>query len=396
MNKMKRIFAFCLLVCAPSIPLPSPAGADIGYGRFTLLPELTLQETFRSNIHLTQSGRQSDSITTITPGIGLRYLFGNNSSFDLNYRVGFLNYARYSSNNYQDHRANGLLHLVTRGGLEFTFGDNFTRSTMEQIQLMTRPKPFHENFFNGAVAYSFADRWKVEGKYNRDDLAFDSVQDRYAEYTNNLYGTSLYYRFLPRMSGLVEYDYVKKDFVTTTLADSTQHLAYAGVAFDPAGKLKGSFKAGYGWKAFDTSVPGRDNSPRNWIMAVQLVDDFNARTSLTLDAVRAFADDTLVQNASYVNTWTTLTFQHFFTGKIGATGALSYRERDYVDDLTEPITNALKKRTDKIWTLGAAGFYNIQKWLQARIEYQYAEQNSNFDQYSYTEHRFIFRVVLTP
>ena len=89
-------------------------------------------------------------------------------------------------------------------------------------------------------------------------------------------------------------------------------------------------------------MAGRDNSPRNWIMAVQLVDDFDPKTSLTLDALRALADDIDVGNASYVNTLASLTLQHFFTGKIGAAAAVSYQERDYLDNLTEPVTGALK------------------------------------------------------
>ncbi len=395
MPQLKRFLTSGLLMCALSISLLRPAGASIGYGNFTLLPELDLEETFRSNVFLTQSDRESDYVTTVTPGMGLKYLFGQNS-FDLNYKVGFVNFARYSAYNYQDHRANGLLHLVAPGGLELTLGDNFTRSNIERVQLTTQPLPYHENVFNGAADYSFADRWKIEAKYNRDDMAFDEFRDRSAEYTNNLVGTSLYYRFLPRMSGLVEYDYVVKDFVSDPLANHKDQDAYLGVAFDPAGKLKGTFRVGYGWKEFDTNVAGRDNSPRNWIMAGQLVDDFDARTSLTLDALRSLADDTLLANASYVYTSTTLTLKHLFTAKIGATAAISYAESAYIDDLTEPVTGALEKRTDRIQTAGAAAFYNIQKWLQARIEYRYTDNNSNFNQYSYIDHRIMFRLVMAP
>lgn len=392
---MKTIVIVGLLVGALSMLLVGPVRADISYGRFTLLPELDLQETFRSNLFLTQSDKKSDYVTTVTPGMGLKYLFGQ-SSFDLGYKVGFVNFAKYSANNYQNHQANALLHLVAPGGLEFTLGDNFQKSTIERIQLMTHQMPFHDNFLNAVAAYSFADRWKIEAKYNREDLVFEDFRDRSVEYSNNLVGTSLYYRFLPRMSGLVEYDYAVKDFAYDRLADHKDKLAYLGVAFDPAGKLRGSFKVGYGWKEFDTAVAGRDNSPHNWIMAGQLVDDFDARTSLTLDAIRALADDTQVLNASYVNTLVSLTLQHFFTAKIGATASISYREREYIDNLTEPITGALKKRTDEIWTGGAAAFYNIQKWLQARLEYQYSDAHSNFDQYSYTDHRIMFKLVLAP
>ena len=390
---MKTIVIVCLLIGALSILLVGPVRADIRYQNFTLLPGLDLQEMFRSNVFLTQSDKKSDYVTTVTPGMGLKYLFGQ-SSFDLGYKVGFVNFAKYSANNYQNHQANALLHLVAPGGLEFTLGDNFQKSTIERVQLMTHQMPFHDNFLNAVAAYSFADRWKIEAKYNREDLTFEESRDRTVDYTNNLVGASLYYRFLPRMSGLVEYDYAVKDFAYDRLADHKDKLAYLGVAFDPAGKLRGTFKAGYGWKEFDTAVAGRDNSPHNWIMAGQLVDDFDAKTSLTLDAVRALADDTQLLNASYVNTLATLTLQHLFTGKIGATASISYREREYIDNLTEPVTGALKKRTDEIWTGGAAVFYNMQKWLQARLEYQYADAKSNFDKYSYTDNRIIFKIVL--
>ncbi len=391
----KTIIILALLTCALSILLVSPVRAEIRYGNFTLLPELGLQEMFRSNVFLTQSDKKSDYVTTVTPGMGLKYLFGQ-SSFDLGYRVGFVNFAKYSANNYQNHQANGLLHLVAPGGLQFTLGDNFAESTLERIQTMTHQMPFHDNFVNTAAAYSFADRWKIAAKYNREDLVLDEHRDRGAEYTNNLVGTSLYYRFLPRMSALVEYDYAVKDFVYDRLADHRDQLVYLGVAFDPVGKLKGNFKAGYGWKEFDRNVAGRDNSPRSWVMAGQLVDDLDARTSLTLDALRDLADDTLLLNASYVSTVATLTLQHFFTGKIGATAALSYRESEYLENLTEPVTGAHKKRSDEIYSCGAAAFYNIQKWLQARLEYQYRDDRSNFDQYSYTDNRIMFKIVLTP
>ena len=392
---MKTIVVIGLLIGALSILLVGPVRADIRYQNFTLLPGLDLQETFRSNVFMTQSDKKSDYVTTVTPSMGLKYLFGQ-SSFDLGYKVGFVNFAKYSANNYQDHRANALLHLVAPGGLEFTLGDNFTKSVLERMQLMTHQEPFHQNLLNAAAAYSFADRWKIEAKYNRDDLALDESRDRGADYTNNLVGTSLYYRFLPRMSGLVEYDYAVKDFTYDHVADHKDKLAYLGVAFDPVGKLKGTFKVGYDWKEFDTAVAGRDNSPRSWIMAGKLVDDFDARTSLTLDAFRALADDTLVANASYVYTATALTLQHLFTTKIGSSATISYQEREYLDNQTEPVTGQLKKRHDEIWSGGVAGFYNIQKWLQARLEYQYLDDKSNFDKYSYIDNRIIFKLIFAP
>jgi hypothetical protein len=394
---MKRVMVsgLCgLLVCALSIALVNQAVAEITYGRFRFLPEIALRETFRSNIYLTESNRKSDFITTVTPGFGLKYLFGQNS-FVLDYRVGFLNFAHYSTNNYQDHRANGFLNLVTQGGLEFTLRDNFVRSTYERAMTMIRQRSYYENSLYATAAYAFTDRWKAEAKYNSDDLAFDSYQDRVYDYTNHLLGSSLYYRLLPRLSGLVEYDYVIRRYVTSTLQDYKGTLVYAGVAFDPAGELKGSFKGGYGWWNFDTDVAGRDNRPQNWIMAVQLTEDFTSRTSLALDALRALSTDVYFRSAAYTNTSAKLAFTHFFTGKIGAGASASYTENAYLDDLREPVTGDLRRRTDKLWTFGIVGIYNIQKWLQTRLEYQYLENDSNFNLNSYVDHRVMFRLVFS-
>jgi hypothetical protein len=391
MKTMKGIF--CVLASALSLMLVHTARAEIRAGNFTFLPELGIYETYRSNVFLTQHNPTSDFITTIAPGAGMRYTFGQ-SSFSANYKVGFLEYAKYPGNNYTDQRANALLNWRLPGGLHFNFGDDFVYSWLEKTGVITRQRGFHQNFGKASVDYSFADRWKIEAKYNRDDLAFNSLFDRYAEYANNLLGASLYYRFLPRVSGLVEYDYAAKDFVTNKVADHKDQYVYGGIAFDPAGNIKGSIKGGFGWKQFDTNIQGRDNSPRNWVMAIQVVDNFSPKTSLTLDASRMFADDFDLSNASYVNTMASLTLQQYFTAKIGALASVTYRNGNYLEFFPDPVTGQEKKRYDQTWTFGAAAFYNVQKWFQLRLEYQYIERNSNFNLYSFIDNRIIFRIVL--
>lgn len=395
MKRTAVVFVFTLMMCGFCLFLVTPARADVGYGRFTLLPEIALEETWRSNIFLTQSDRKSDFVTSIAPGLGLKYLFGEDNSLALGYRVGFLEFAKYSNLDYQDHRAYGLLKFVAPGGLQLTLGDNFTKSAVEPIGIITRERPYYDNIANGSAAYGFADRWRIEGKVSREDDAWGEPADRIYEYGYTLMGMDLYYRLVPRMSGLVEYDYAVKDFVTARIDDHKDQLAYLGLAFDPTGKLKGTFKVGYGWKEFDEDIVGRDNTPHSWVMAVQLVDDFDSRTKATLDTQRAFADDSDAGNASYIDTLASLSFQHYFTGKIGGMGKVSYQQGDYVDRFADPVTGQMVKRLDKVWVFGAAGFYDIQKWLQVRLEYQFQDRNSNVETYSYIDHRVVFRLVFS-
>jgi polysaccharide biosynthesis protein VpsM len=395
-RKTMEIFSgLAPLVFIISVSLPMPVSAEMTFGRLSIKPEIALQETYRSNIYQAEHHEKSDWITSVVPGFNLNYTFGQHS-LAVDYYVDFLNYARYSKNNYQDHRANGLLNLALPADLQMSIEDHFTRSSFEISPQQDRQRPYHQNLFNSTLAYVFADRWKAEVKYNRDDLSFDATRDRESQYTSNLVGGTFYYRFLPRTSALVEYDYLTKDFVGYNTSDHKDHLLYGGIAFAPRGKLRGSFRAGYGWKDFDQHLSTRrDNSPQTWIVAAQIVEDFSPRTSLTFDAIRALADDSDVQNASYINTSAGLTGQHYFTSKIGASVSAAYRQGDYLDYTTEPITEMQKKRNDKVWTFGGAAFYDIQKWLQVRIEYEYITKNSNFETYSFDEHRAFFKVAFS-
>lgn len=373
----------------------APARAEVGKGRFTLMPELAVEETFRSNVFLTESDRKSDLVTTVAPGIGFRYGSEANS-VSVKYRVAFFNFARYSHNNYENHTAEGILRYSTPGGLRFDFTDDFTKGALEQSGVITRQRDFRQNLFSGNVGYEFSDRWRSEAKYARADLDFGSSLDRTSGYGSNLFGANLYYRFLPRVSALIEYDYLTKGFTGADIADHKDHLFYGGVAFSPRGKLKGSARAGYGQKEFDRRLASRNNSPDTWILAINLIDELNSKTRLSFDGTREMADDTDYSNASYINTVGSITFQHSFTGKIGVSGTVAYRQAEYLDRLIEPVTNATRRRFDTEWNLSAAGIYDMQKWLKMKIEYRYSDRNSNFNLYSYTDHRVIFTVVVAP
>ena len=225
MGKEKEILGLGLLACVLLLSvLTTRAGAEIGTNTLLFCPSLTsgnFQEQCISDAIGQEVGLRHHGHPRYGPQVPLRADYFHSATGSV-----LSTSPSTRRNNYQDHRANALLHLVAPGGLEFTLGDNFTKSTLERIQLMA-PDAFHENFLNAAAAYSFADRWKIEAKYNRDDLALTSFAI-IAEYTNNLVGTSLYYRFLPRMSGLVEYDYAVKSFVSDRLADHKDQVGLPG------------------------------------------------------------------------------------------------------------------------------------------------------------------------
>ncbi|HEY3277347.1 MAG TPA: outer membrane beta-barrel protein [Syntrophorhabdaceae bacterium] len=384
------------LACLVMIIFCGSARAEWGMGNLKIYPEFSVAETYRSNIYQTQSDRKSDWITTTRAGARMEYKFGAKHMLTMGYNAGFLNYTHNTTNNYWDHVAHSLLSLNFPGGLEVNLGTRFLKSTIEQTATVAHTRPYERSFTDFSTAYRFADRWKAEAKYNREQLSFDHTVDKGQNFWQNLYGGVMYYRFTARTSALTEYNYVQKTFPNNRVANSSSNNMYFGVAFDPAGKLRGDFKAGYGWKQFDHDLATRDNSPKNWIMAANLIQDFTKYTSVSFNAARSFYDDTDFGNASYIGTGAGATFQHFFTQKIGSTATAIYRYNEYLDYNADPVTAQQKKRVDKRWDFGVGAIYRMNRWIEGRLEYQYITKNSNFETYSFDENRVMLKIIVTP
>ncbi|HQO64616.1 MAG TPA: outer membrane beta-barrel protein, partial [Syntrophorhabdus sp.] len=62
----------------------------------------------------------------------------------------------------------------------------------------------------------------------------------------------------------------------------------------------------------------------------------------------------------------------------------------------EPFTGFFKERTDKVYSTGIGAFYDIQKYLKVRLDYNYINRDSNFENYSFGENRVMFKIVYSP
>jgi len=388
---------FIVIFAAIVIALGSvvESSAEIRVRRLKINPEIGVQETYRSNIYQTENNRKSDFVTTVIPGIDLEYNFGSKHSFTAGYKGAWNNYAKYSNNNYWDHEAFANLSLRFPGGLDLGVEQKYINNWLERSANIDRQRHYIENITGVSGAYRFGDRWKAEARYNRDDYSFSSDRDRQSSYVADLYGGAVYYRFLPRTAALVEYQHIVKDYDVGRIHDSTTDIVYLGVQFDPAGKLRGDIKAGYGWKDYDESLPGRSNTANTWMVASKVSYDMSKYTNFELRAIREFQDDGDFGNVPYYRTFASLTAQHFFTYKIGASATVAYQQNDYTNDAPDPLTGRLGKRQDDRWTFGAGAFYNIQKYLKTRLDYEYITRDSNFNTYSFDEHRIMFKVVLS-
>ena len=395
---MKKNVLFVIVVAGlAALFLCSGAMAEMKIGNLRISPEIGVEEMYRSNIYQTQWDTKSDYITSIQPGFAGQYIFGGTHSVNFGYSGRWQNYAKYSDNNYWNHTAYGNLSLRFPGGLDIGAEQRYINNWIEKSAFIDYMRHYIENITGGVAAYSFANRWKAQVQYTRDDYAMSSSQDRFNSFVSNLYGGSLFYRLTARTSALVEYQYITKNFDGYGASDSKVNQAFLGVKFDPSGKLRGEVKLGYGQKKFDSSIPGRSTKTDTWVAYANLVQDFSKRTSLGLSASRSFQDDgNYANNAPYYQTLAALTFQHYFTHKIGGTAMVGYNRSEYQEETVEPITGIFRKRTDNAYSAGVGVFYNIQKYLKARLDYNYIKRDSNFEGYSFNENRAMFKVVYSP
>lgn len=370
--------------------------AELKLGNLRLYPEIGMEEMYRSNIYQTEWDRKSAYITSILPGIRGNYVFGGKHSLDLGYSGVGQYYSRYTENDYWNNTAWGNLNLRFNGGLDLSAEHRYINNWLERSAFIDHQRHYVENLTRAIAAYQFADRWKAQVNYVRDDYSMSSSRDSIYSYLSNLYGGALLYRFTPRTSGLMEYQYITKKYDDNDFYDSKVNQVFVGLNFDPEGKLAGKVKVGYGWKEFEKSLPGRDTKSNTWVAEANLVQNFSKYTSLGLSGLRAFQDDNEYGNMPFYRTNAALTLQHYFTAKIGGTAMAGYENADYQKETAEPITGIFKKREDNAYSTGIGAFYNIQKYLKARFEYNYIKRDSNFEGYSFDENRVMFRIVYSP
>ena len=108
----------------PSLRLPgqrpSQQPGQQSSQRLTITPSLSLGERYDDNVFETQTDKQDDFITVISPGIRVQYLptaLTLGTQFDLDYRAAIEFFADHSSQNNVDHRLALIVGVASRAVL---------------------------------------------------------------------------------------------------------------------------------------------------------------------------------------------------------------------------------------------------------------------------------------
>ena len=352
-------------------------------GPFLMTPFFGYDSLYRSNIFQTYSHKQGDWLNLFSPNLNVQVPWGQTHSLSFAYLGNYFLYSRLTNNSHADNNFNTELRLNFPKGLEIRGGATFRAAQEEETA--TTPLRAYQRFTPYFQAtHHLADKWEIQGNYQYDLLQFSGETNQQNNRQDNNVGATLFYKFWPKTSFLVQYLYQRRDFPNEPTSNNSTHAPYLGLTWDPTAKLSGTIKFGYSWTTFDTQVPGRDNNLNAFSMSIQTTYRYNRYNQFSLVAQRSLQQDLdTAFNQPYENTAFYLTWNRKWESfKIQSEVVFSYANNSYINDQFNSATNSFQKRLDNVTSIGINVLRPLTPYLRVRVYYQYQNRSFQF-QYLY-------------
>jgi len=363
-------------------------------GPFTVAPFLEYDGIYRSNIFQTPTDKKSDFINTVSPGVRFELPIAQRHKVSLGYLGNYFIYSHFSEESHYDHNVNleGLLNF--RGGLSLLVGNAFRYAVEEPSGTERRRRPYYRSTPYFRATYKFADKWRAEGFYQFDLLNFTQGESDINSYREQAGGVSLYYKFWPKTSALVQYLMTSRTYPDSPEDNSIIYSPLIGLTWDPTAKISGTLKFGYSFVDYSSEDPDRNNSPTGFTMSANTLYRYNRYTRVSLTLQRSKQDDIdTIDNSPFWNTGVFLTLSHdWHRFKTTSYVGFAFNNNSYINSTFDGGTGEFKKRLDNLYFINAGLSRPFTRWLRLRLDYSYIERSSNFSGNSYNEHRFLMGV----
>ena len=380
-------------------------------------PFLSVEGRYEDNIFNTPDNEKSDYVTTISPGIWLALPGSKKPQLDIStstftpgglvqsrfrpetfrryqtyllYSAGFNRYADFSDQNITTHKLEGLFEYNFTGGLSIDLFDQFHRSHLPRATFISNElDKYKTNLFDVTLSFNVTEKLALRADYTNYIVDYDAARNNAFDRTDNSLSGYIFFKFMPKTSAFVEYEFIDIDYDRRIFSDSIEHRFFGGIRWDITGKSTGTVKAGYSTKGFDDPTIG-DNS--EFVFEVQADHRFTPKTSLSLFASRRDSESILTSSdyalthnvgASYVQK---LTYR--ITGRLN----FSYTSNKYIGALT--FGGETKERKDNEYRAAPSLEYRFRNWLRFGVEYIYTKRDSNFPGFDYTNHAGMLTVTL--
>jgi hypothetical protein len=387
---------------------PASAVGNLKLGPVELHPYFQVAESYDSNVCRTEtmvcqnpndpndpskSKDAHDWLTLFTPGLQAALPI-RNSRFEAEYRGDWGRYNNLKTWNYSDNLTRGNLALNFASGLSLRIKEELTNGhDAPGYAQSTQLDLYHRNTAGAGVDMEVGPKLRLAVDYTNLILNYaDDARNGFRDRIDNTVGGTIYYKFFPKTSALLEYDYTAASFYEGDpgLPGSPKHnnkaqRGYLGLTWELTAKSKGTVKVGYAAKDYQES--GLTNF-QGGIVSIGLSHDLTQRTSLKFDAIRDVQESYIATQPYYLTAGGRLELNHNIHPKVSFKLNAGF-SRDQYPGAIPPET---RKRVDNSWDLGGKFEYRIQQWLNFGLGYDFSQRRSNFSDLGYVDNLFTFSV----
>ncbi|MFH1355230.1 MAG: outer membrane beta-barrel protein, partial [Candidatus Omnitrophota bacterium] len=322
-------------------------------------PYVNVEQKYDDNIYLDPNNKKDDFITTLGLGVTLekaRRRYG----LKLDYRADFIKYYNYTREDTEHHTLSCLVDLKLIP-FRLRFEDSFERTSDPADSEKTAREDRIRNISSLKIIRQ-QDRLEFEMGYSNitDDYDNDSELDK----LEDILTLTSYYKFFPKVSFLLEYNYGQICYDETTHSDSNYNQIRVGFKSVDTAKLSGLVKVGY--QKRDYKEQGKGDFEGLSVFA-NLTEKLSSRTKVELSSDWAVNESSYSTNNYYVLSGLGLKLTHKLGPKWTFSSEGSYYLNKYPQETTEGAQRA--KREDDIWTGGFGLNYQLQKGVSLGIGY---------------------------
>jgi len=381
-----------------------------------LHPFLSISEYYTDNVVNAKGEKKSDFITVISPGVWLtipriyeKLLSVDTSSiapggFSLSrstsgsfrryqtylfYGADIERFSKYSSENVTSHKLEGLFQYNLRGGLSIELVDQYLAShDIRGTGISSELDKYKTNLSNLILTYDALEKIKFRIDYSNFFVNYDASRNDYRDRIDNAFSGYIFYKFQPKTSVFIEYDFIDINYDESALFDSKEYHYFGGLQWDVTAKSKGSVKAGYGVKNFSVSSIG---DAKDFIIEAQIDHQFTPKTSVKIKASRKTNETNISTTDFILSNNIEVEYLQRLTGKITGDVNFSYTNDSYKGNLT--FGGETKERKDDTFGGAFALRYKFKEWLQLDTGYIYTKRGSNFSDFNYTTNIIFIRIT---
>jgi hypothetical protein len=378
MKFVKQFILFIIVVLC--LPAPAFSAGNLHYEALEFHPFVSVKETYNDNIFAVANNTTSDWINTITPGIKLVLPFGMHK-LSAEYNAVINSYSNYSSENTTDHNARAVADFKIGSLFGLTLSDTYAKGHEPRVSSTSgQIEKFERNAAAVTATYQLVDRSKIQLDYTRTKWNF--MLSDYRSRDEDLVAAYLYYRFLPKTSVFVEYDWKNIAYAQKTNGlDSRVNSGFLGLMWEMSAGTRGTVKGGYLQKKFDAA---NKEDFGTWGASADISHAFSDSSLLKIIAMRDVNESSALGTRYFITTGAYAEYTHKLTYKISAVARASYG----VDDYSDAIAPDTEARSDKTFLGGVGLKYQMRDWLEFALDYNYRNRDSNLPVNKLTENTY--------